>query len=72
MERADTAKDSGGRLPGRSTREEGEVDDGAEERRIRCQIVTEVVAGIQEKVSMDEGEEARRAKFHAKLRLLTD
>ena len=50
---------SGGRLPGRTTkekgREEGEVDEGGEERRIRGQIVKEVVAGIQEKVSMDDG-----------------
>ena len=39
---------SGGRLPGRRTkengREEGEVDEGGEERRIRGQIVQEVVA----------------------------
>ena len=46
-------------MPGRSTkekgREEGEVDEGGEERRIRGQIVKEVVAGIQEKVSLDDG-----------------
>ena len=50
---------SGGRLPGRNTkercREEGEVDEGGEERRIRSQIFQEVVAGIQEKVSMHDG-----------------
>ena len=49
----------GGRsLPGRSTkekgREEGEVHEGGEERRLKDQIVEEVVAGIQEKV-VDEG-----------------
>ena len=48
---------SGRRLPGRSTeekgREEGEEDEGGEERRIR-EIVKEVIAGIQEKV-IDEG-----------------
>ena len=51
---------SGGRLPGRSTkekgREEGEVDEDGEERRIRGQIVQEVVAGIKEKVSVHDGE----------------
>ena len=50
---------SGGKLPKRSTnvkgREEGEVDEGGEERRIRGQIVKEVVAGIQEKRSMHDG-----------------
>ena len=48
---------SGGRLPGRSTKEkgseEGEVDEDGEERRIRGQIVQEVVAGIREKVNAD-------------------
>ena len=52
---------SGGRLPGRSIeekgREKGEVDEGGEERRIGGQIVKEMVAGIQEKVSMDDGDE---------------
>ena len=50
---------SGGRLPGRSTKEkgrvEGEVDEGGEERRIWGQIVKEVAAGILEKVSMEDG-----------------
>ena len=50
---------SGGRLPGRSTkekgREEGEVDEGGGERRIRSQIAHEVVAGIKEKVSVHDG-----------------
>ena len=45
-------------MPGRSTkekgREEGEVHEGGEERRLKDQIVEEVVAGIQEKV-VDEG-----------------
>ena len=49
---------SGGRLPGRSTkekgREEGEEDEGGEERSIRDQIVKEVIAGMEEKV-IDEG-----------------
>ena len=39
----------------RKAEKEGEVDEGGEERRIRGQIVKEVVAGIQEKVSMDDG-----------------
>ena len=51
---------SGERLPGRSTkekgREEGEVDEDGEERRIRGQIVQEVVAGIKKKVSVHDGE----------------
>ena len=42
---------SGGRLPGRSTkekgREEGDVDEDGEERRIRGQVVQEVVARHQ-------------------------
>ena len=50
---------SGGRLPRRSTeekgREEGEVDEGGEERRIRSQLVEEVAAGSHEKVSMHDG-----------------
>ena len=50
---------SEGRFPGRSTkekgREEGEVDEDGEERRIRGQIVQEVVAG-KEKVSVHDGE----------------
>ena len=46
MERTEAAEDggySGGRLPGRSTKEkgrEGEVDEGKEERRIKSQIIT--------------------------------
>ena len=51
---------SGGRLPGRSTkekgREEGEVDEDGEKSRIRGQLVQEVVAGIKEKVSVHDGE----------------
>ena len=51
----------GGRLPGRSTkekgREEGHVDEDGEERRIRGQVVQEVVASIKEKVSVHDGEE---------------
>ena len=51
---------SGGKLPGRNTkekrREEGEVDEDGEERRIRGQIVQEAVAGIKEKVSVHDGE----------------
>ena len=35
-------------------REKGEVDEGGEERRIRDHIAKEVVAGIQQKVSMDD------------------
>ena len=42
---------SGGRLPGRSAeekgREEGEDDEGGEERRVRNEIIEEVIAGIQ-------------------------
>ena len=51
---------SGGRLPGRSTKEkgkeEGEGDEGSEERRVRDQIVKEVIAGTQKK-AIDEGTE---------------
>ena len=51
---------SGGRLPGRSTkekgREEGGMDEGGGERRIRGQIVREVVAGTKEKVSVHVGD----------------
>ena len=51
---------SGGTLPGRSTkergREEGQVHEDVEKRRIRGQIVQEVVAGIKEKVSRHDGE----------------
>ena len=47
---------SGGRLPGRSTkekgREEGEADEDGGEKRIRSQIA---VAGIKEKVSVHDG-----------------
>ena len=49
-----------GRLAGRNTTEkgraEGEVDEDSEERRIRSQIVQEVVASIKEKVSVHSGE----------------
>ena len=37
-------------------REEGDVDEDGEERRIRGQVVQEVVAGIKEKVSVHDGE----------------
>ena len=37
-------------------REEGEVDEGGEERRTRGQIVQDVVAGIKEKVSVHSGD----------------
>ena len=51
---------SGGMLPGRSTkekgRERGKVAEDGEERRIRVNIVQEVVAGIKEKVSVHDGE----------------
>ena len=50
---------SGGKLPGRSTkekgREEGVVDEDGEGRRIRGQIVQEVVAGTKEKESVHDG-----------------
>ena len=36
--------------------EEGEVDEDGGKRRIRGQIVQEVVAGIKEKVSVHDGE----------------
>ena len=43
---------SGGRLPGRNTkekgREEGEPDDGRKERKFRSEITQEVVASIKE------------------------
>ena len=62
MERAELLKaftGYSGRLPGWNTkekgREEGEVDEGGEERRIKGNIVKEVVASIQEKVSVDDG-----------------
>ena len=46
---------SGGRLPGRNTkekgREEGEPDDGRKERKIRNEITQEVVASIKEEAS---------------------
>ena len=51
---------SGGRLPGRNTeekgRKEGEEDEGSEERRVRNEIIKEVIQGIQ-KVDVDEGVE---------------
>ena len=37
-------------------KEEGEVDEDGDERRIRGQIVQEVVASIMEKVSVHDGE----------------
>ena len=49
---------SGGRLLGRSTkekgREEGELDEGKEERRNKSEIAQEVVAGIKEKAGVHE------------------
>ena len=72
---------SGGRLPGRSTkakgRGEGEADEDGEKRKDQGQIVQEVVAGIKEKVSGNDGEKndvkkTSRAKFHVKMGLLTD
>ena len=46
-------------MPGRNITEkrrvEGEEEDGGEERRIRDQIVKEVIAGIQEKKVFHEG-----------------
>ena len=39
----------------RKGRDGGEVVEGGEERRIRCHIVKEVVARIQENVSKDDG-----------------
>ena len=69
---------SGGRLPGRSKegREEREEDEGREERRVRNEIIKEVIAGMQKK-AIDEGVENqikknRRAGPHAKLGLLAD
>ena len=51
---------SGRRLPGRSTkekgREEGEVDEDGEERRIRGQIVQELAASIKEKGGVQDGD----------------
>ena len=45
---------SGGSLPGRSTkeegREEGEEEEGGEDRRIRVEDVKEVIGGIQMRV----------------------
>ena len=53
---------SGGRLPGRSTkekgREEGEVDKDSGERRMRNEIAQEVVAGIKEKASAHDDAKA--------------
>ena len=51
---------SGGSLPGRSTKEKGRylgaVDEDGGERRTRSQIAQEVVAGIKEKVSVQNGD----------------
>ena len=50
---------SGGRLPGRSTkekgREEGVVDEDGEEREVRSQIAQKVVAYIKENISVHAG-----------------
>ena len=71
---------SGERLPGRSTeekgKEEGEPDEGREERTIRNEIDQEVVAGIKEKASAHDDAKATaqrsRAKCQAKLGLLAN
>ena len=72
---------SGGRLPGRSTketgREEGEQAEDSEERKIRNEIAQEVVAGIKEKTSVHDDAKAiaqknSRAKCQAKLGLLAN
>ena len=51
---------SGGRLPGRSTKEkggeEGAVDEECEERKIRSQITQEVVARIKDEISVHSGD----------------
>ena len=56
---------SGGRLPGRSTKEkgraEGEEDEGCEERRVRDEIMKEVIAGTQKKPT-DEGVENKQER----------
>ena len=53
---------SGGRLPGRGRkekrREEGELDEGKEEMRIKSGIAQKVVAGIKEKASVHEDAKA--------------
>ena len=53
---------SGGRLPGRSTKEKGreeeKPDEGREERQIRSEIAKEVVAGMKEKAGEHEDAKA--------------
>ena len=66
MERAEAAEGATGLQWRKTARKEhrrerqrrGEVDEGGEERRIRSQISQEVVAGIEEKVSVHDGVEA--------------
>ena len=60
MERAETSEGAA-RLQWRNSikekgREEGQVDEDGEERRIRGQIVQEAVAGIKVKASVHDGE----------------
>ena len=53
---------SGGRFPGRSKkekgREEGELDEDSEKRKVRNEIAQEVVAGIKEKVNAHDDAKA--------------
>ena len=73
---------SGGRLPGKSTkekgREEGAVDEDGEEREIRSQITQEVFACIKKKISVHSGDKEKAvqktscAKGHAKLGLFAN
>ena len=54
---------SGGRLPGRSTKEkgraDGEEDEGCEEGRVRDEMMKEVIVGIQKR-AIDESAEKKR------------
>ena len=63
---------SGGRLPGRDTkergREEGEEDEGGEERRIRNQIIKEVIAGIQKKAINEGAKKSKRIRWQSLMR----
>ena len=60
---------SGGRLPERNTeekgRKEGEEDEGSEERRVRNEIIKEVIQGIQ-KMDVDEGVENEGKRMEGK------
>ena len=55
---------SGGMLPGRSTeekgREEGEEDEGSEERRVRNEIIKEVTKGFWKKAVNESAENERK------------